>query len=89
VSRAGQGGRLIEIEIEANGFLYNMVRTIVGSLVRIGRGARPEHWLAEVLAAKDRRAAGPTAPPHGLCLVRVEYEDGRIRDEGRDRTTLS
>ena len=85
--RRGEGAEsgLILIEIEADGFLYKMVRAIVGSLVRIGRGARPESWLAEVLAAGDRRAAGPTAPPHGLFLVDVEYEGedegGMLKDE--------
>ncbi|MCE9547327.1 MAG: tRNA pseudouridine(38-40) synthase TruA [Planctomycetia bacterium] len=63
----------IELEIEADGFLYNMVRVIVGTLVEVGRGNRPESWPAEALAAQDRRAAGPTAPPEGLVLVRVEY----------------
>ncbi len=66
---------LIAIEIEADGFLYNMVRTIVGSLVRVGLHARSEGWIAEVLAARDRRAAGPTAPPHGLFLVEVKYDE--------------
>ena len=63
----------ITIEIEADGFLYNMVRAIVGTLVEVGRGAEHESWVAEVLAATDRRAAGPTAPPQGLFLVQVEY----------------
>ena len=61
------------VEIEANGFLYNMVRSIVGTLVEVGRGVRPESWPAEVLAAMDRRAAGQTAPPQGLFLVKVDY----------------
>ena len=61
------------VEIEANGFLYNMVRTIVGTLVNVGRGARPEAWPGEVLAAMDRRRAGRTAPPQGLFLVEVWY----------------
>lgn len=65
---------LIIVEIEADGFLYNMVRAIVGSLVEVGRGSQPEAWPAEVLQAQDRRLAGPTAPPQGLCLVQVEYE---------------
>jgi tRNA pseudouridine38-40 synthase len=64
---------LITIEIEADGFLYNMVRTIVGTLVEVGRGSRPETWPADVLAALDRRCAGPTAPPQGLCLIKAEY----------------
>ncbi|MDY0170645.1 MAG: tRNA pseudouridine(38-40) synthase TruA [Thermoguttaceae bacterium] len=63
----------ILLEIEADGFLYNMVRAIVGTLTEVGRGARLEHWPAEVLAARDRRVAGPTAPPHGLFLVNVTY----------------
>jgi tRNA pseudouridine38-40 synthase len=50
-----------------------MVRNVVGSLVEVGRGARRPEWVAEVLASKDRTRAGPTAPPHGLCLVWVFY----------------
>jgi tRNA pseudouridine38-40 synthase len=61
-------------EIAGNGFLYNMVRAIVGTLVRIGRGAYPPNWLRDVLEARDRRRAGPTAPPHGLFLVKVDYD---------------
>ena len=63
----------ITIEVAGDGFLYNMVRTIVGTLVEVGRGKRDIHWPAEVLAAQDRRAAGQTAPPHGLFLVCVDY----------------
>jgi tRNA pseudouridine38-40 synthase len=66
---------LITIEIEADGFLYNMVRAIVGTLAQVGRGARPESWPAEVLRAANRRLAGPTALPQGLCLVGVEYRE--------------
>lgn len=61
------------IEVEANGFLYNMVRNIVGTLVEVGRGVQPVSWVAEVLEKRDRRAAGPTAPAHGLYLVQVNY----------------
>ncbi len=63
----------ITIEVAGDGFLYNMVRTIVGTLVEVGRGTRDVNWPAEVLAARDRRAAGQTAPPHGLFLVSVDY----------------
>ncbi|HYF48477.1 MAG TPA: tRNA pseudouridine(38-40) synthase TruA [Planctomycetota bacterium] len=65
-------GRIV-ITVEGSGFLYQMVRTIAGSLVDVGRGYRSVEWLGEALAAKDRRKAGPTAPPHGLCLERVIY----------------
>lgn len=65
-------GRLV-IEVEGSGFLYQMVRTIAGSLVDVGRGFRPPEWMAEALAAKDRRKAGPTAPAVGLCLEKVLY----------------
>jgi tRNA pseudouridine38-40 synthase len=65
----------IQIEVEADGFLYNMVRAIVGTLVEVGRGARPEAWVGETLAARDRSAAGRTAPPQGLLLLWVRYNE--------------
>jgi len=79
-SRAGQGRRefdstQVSIEIEADGFLYNMVRNIVGTLIPIGLRKRPAEWASEVLLAKDRKTAGPTAPPHGLFLLWVKYEE--------------
>jgi tRNA pseudouridine38-40 synthase len=55
-----------------------MVRAIVGTLVEVGRGSRPEGWPAEALHALDRRLAGPTAPPQGLCLVSVQYRNPSI-----------
>jgi tRNA pseudouridine38-40 synthase len=72
--RAGDHFDRIILEIEADGFLYNMVRNIVGTLVEVGRRKQPADWVAEVLAAKDRKLAGMTAPPHGLYLVHVEYD---------------
>jgi tRNA pseudouridine38-40 synthase len=63
----------ITIDVAGDGFLYNMVRTIVGTLVEVGAGKRDVTWPAEVLAARDRRQAGQTAPPHGLFLVSVDY----------------
>ncbi len=66
----------IVLEIEADGFLYNMVRAIVGTLIEVGRGRRSEAGTAEALAARDRRTAGQTAPAQGLFLVSVEYEEG-------------
>jgi tRNA pseudouridine38-40 synthase len=67
--------RLLLLHIEADGFLYNMARAIVGTLVEVGTGRRPESWVAEVLAARDRSRAGKTAPPHGLYLVEVLYDE--------------
>jgi tRNA pseudouridine38-40 synthase len=64
----------ITIDVAGDGFLYNMVRAIVGTLVEVGRGTREIAWVAEVLAARDRRRAGQTAPPHGLFLVSVDYQ---------------
>ncbi len=66
-------GDYIWLDVEADGFLYNMVRAIAGTLMNIGRGYWPESKVAEILKAEDRRQAGPTAPAQGLFLVRVTY----------------
>ena len=60
-------------EVEADGFLYNMVRAIIGTLVKVGRGKWPPDRVPQIIAGQDRSAAGETAPPHGLYLVRVRY----------------
>ncbi len=60
-------------EIEANGFLKQMVRTIVGTLVEVGKGKISPEEFKEILHSRDRRKAGPTAPPHGLFLKEVKY----------------
>lgn len=64
---------IISIEMEADGFLYNMARNIAGTLLDIGRGRLPAGSIAEILASADRRFAGQSAPAGGLCLVKVEY----------------
>lgn len=66
-------GETIVIEVEADGFLYNMVRSITGTLYQIGRGYWPESKMREVLEGMDRQEAGQTAPPQGLFLVVVRY----------------
>lgn len=71
----GIKGKLLVFEITANAFLYRMVRNIVGTLVRVGRGEFLPNEVTALMEAKDRAASGPPAPPCGLCLVRVEYAD--------------
>lgn len=66
-------GDYLLIEVRANGFLYHMVRNIVGALVRIASGDAEPGWMAEVLAGRDRRLGAPTAPPEGLYLAGVHY----------------
>jgi tRNA pseudouridine38-40 synthase len=64
-----------ELRVEANGFLPQMVRNMVAALVHVGRGDRPVQWIDEVLAANDRRILTEAAPPQGLVLWRVRYDD--------------
>ena len=64
-------GGEVWIEVEGNGFLYNMIRIIVGTLVMVGCDKRSIDWVGEVVAARHRLAAGPTAPPQGLMLLRI------------------
>lgn len=70
------GEELVVIDIEGNAFLHNMVRTIAGTLVEVGRGHRPVSWVSEVLEACDRAAAGPCAPAKGLTFMAVKYPEG-------------
>ncbi|NGX16953.1 tRNA pseudouridine(38-40) synthase TruA [Wenzhouxiangella sp. XN24] len=66
-------GDFLRLDVTANAFLHHMVRNIVGTLAAVGRGDRPPDWVAEVLAGRDRRLAGATAPAAGLYLVHVDY----------------
>ena len=66
-------GDLWHFEITANAFLQHMVRILVGTLLEVGRGKHHSSYVRDVLASRDRRQAGKTAPPHGLCLVEVHY----------------
>jgi tRNA pseudouridine38-40 synthase len=68
-----RSGAFVTIEVEADGFLYNMVRSIAGTLKLVGAGKRPEAWVADVLAGENRVLAGPTAPAKGLFLEKVDY----------------
>ncbi|HEY8570633.1 tRNA pseudouridine(38-40) synthase TruA [Microbulbifer sp.] len=71
----GRVGPLIVLEVSATAFLHHMVRNITGVLMAVGRGDRKPEWVREVLEARDRTAAGVTAPPHGLYLVDVGYPE--------------
>lgn len=64
---------LVVVAVAGPAFCHQMVRSIVGCLVRVGRGQQPPDWVGEVLAARDRAAVGHVAPPHGLTLVGVSF----------------
>ena len=72
---AARAGALVRIKARANAFIQQMVRSLAGTLIAVGEGRLEPGAVAEALAAKERAAAGPVAPPHGLCLVAVEYDD--------------
>ena len=72
------GENLMSIKVVGNAFLHSMVRTIVGTLVEVGLHRREPSWVSEVLAACDRRTAGPTAPACGLTFVDVAYPPGTL-----------
>ena len=69
---------MILVRIEANAFLRGMVRNIVGTLMEIGGGAYPPDHLRVIQASRDRQKAGPSAPPQGLCLVKVRYGERKV-----------
>jgi len=71
----GEPGAEIVFEVEGSGFLRHMVRNVAGTLVEVGQGRRSSESMAALLEARDRGLAGPTAPPAGLSLVRVDYPD--------------
>lgn len=79
-------GGVLDLVAEADGFLYRMVRNLAGFLVDVGLGRRRADEAGEVLASRDRRCAGGTAPAQGLCLVRVDY--GSDWDEAEGATLL-
>ncbi len=69
----------VQIDVEGRGFLYNQVRNMVGTLMEVGRGHWPTERVGEILEARDRRKAGPTAPARGLCLQWVRYPAEALR----------
>jgi tRNA pseudouridine38-40 synthase len=74
-------GTEVIVEIEADGFLYNMARNIVGALTELGKGRFHSTWIREVLESRQRAPEGQTAPARGLCLLRVDYPDRVFQDD--------
>jgi tRNA pseudouridine38-40 synthase len=71
-----RSGYVVRIRARANAFIQQMVRSLAGTLIQVGEGGRNPDQMLEILEARDRSGAGPVAPPHGLCLVAVEYDEG-------------
>ncbi len=71
--RIEEEGKRLTLSFRANGFLYNMVRILTGTLLEVGLGLRSAQSVAEALESKDRSLAGPTAPAQGLCLWELQY----------------
>jgi tRNA pseudouridine38-40 synthase len=74
--RCTRSGHLIRVRARANAFIQQMVRSLVGTLIQVGEGRLEPGSMPAILGGRERAAAGPVAPPHGLCLVAVEYDDG-------------
>ena len=75
-----RSGDEITIRISGNGFLYNMVRIIAGTLIRVGRGFYDPEKVKTMLEAKKRTQDGVTAPAHGLMLIQIEYEEEKRKN---------
>ena len=76
--RVTRAGELLELKVCANGFLYNMVRAITGTVLYAAEGKLAPEDIAHILASGDRTLAGPTVPPGGLYMTRLWYEDERL-----------
>ena len=77
--RCWKTGSVVRIRARASSFIQQMVRSLVGTLLHVGEGRSRPDEMPGILEAGDRSAAGPVAPPHGLCLVSVEYDEGWSR----------
>ena len=73
LERSADGNRVVRMEVVGNGFLWNMVRIIAGTLMQVGLNQKPVGIVKEAMASLDRSKAGITAPPQGLCLERIWY----------------
>lgn len=81
-------GEMVYLDIFGDGFLYNMVRIIAGTLIDVGKRKYPPERVLEILHSRDRRNAGPTAVARGLCMVEVFYQEGQARREGENIALL-
>ena len=79
--RVARNGELLELKVCANGFLYNMVRAITGTVLYAAEGKLAPEDIPAILASGNRTLAGPTVPPGGLYLTRLWYEDERLNDQ--------
>ena len=70
-----QDASCITLDVRGDAFLHHMIRNIMGTLVKVGAGNAPPDWVAELLAMRDRKLSGITAPPHGLYFVDVVYPE--------------
>jgi tRNA pseudouridine38-40 synthase len=78
VCRVSAWNSLIVVRVEANAFLRGMVRNIVGTLMQIGSGTHPPEQVRVIQASRSRRMAGPSAPPQGLCLMKVRFGERKV-----------
>ena len=78
--RVSRSGDLLELKVCADGFLYNMVRAITGTVLYAAEGKLTPEDIPEILASGDRSLAGPTVPPGGLYMTRLWYEDERLNE---------
>ena len=76
-----RNNEIIEVTFEADGFLYNMVRLMAGTLLEVGRGKQEPQWVKEILASKERVTPGPKLPAKGLTLIQIEYPEARENAE--------
>lgn len=77
--RWARHGRVLKLRARASSFIHQMVRSLAGTLIWVGEGRRSPDDMVAILESRDRSAAGPVAPPHGLCLVSVEYDSAWSR----------
>lgn len=84
-TREKDRGKTIRVEVTGDGFLYNMVRIMTGTLIDVGKGKIPEKAVREIIESRDRQRAGHTAPPQGLYLAEVYYDRDRVGERKEEK----